>query len=205
MKHACETRRRWLQKDHRNSVLAFMAFDTYYTRCLPNQKRDIWAFIKSRYYNAFLKWADYVIENQISASRQYLDYLIENQIPIDNWTKDYNLEKFNKTFILKESPESGIIRSIEYLEKWAEYNQMPMTEFFVSEHPNNIIHQFKMGRMSPWFLFCSSIGMKWVVSLNPMHYKALEDFLNVDLWNRKIALRSAEIKELKKILEDSGL
>ena len=203
--HACEPRRRWLNKDHQNSRLAFMAFDTFFQKMVPNQKRDFQAFIKSPYYNGFIKWADFVIANDVGMSKQYLNYLIENTVPLDKWDKDFILEKFIKSFILKEDPESAVIRTIEFLGKWSEYNQKHIADFFVEEQSNKIILQFRLGKLSPWFLFISDVAQKWFDSLNEDQLMAMHKFIDPKIWRRKIALYNKEVKVLKLILKDFSL
>lgn len=203
--HACEPRRRWLNKDHQNSILAFAAFDLFFQKMAPNQKRDFQTFIKSNYYSGFIKWADFVIANDVSMSKQYLNYLIDNQIPLDKWDKDFNLEKFIKSYVMKESPESGVARSVEYLEKWSVYNQKSLKEFFVEEQSNKIILQFKLGKLSPWFLFVSDVASQWFESLNDDQQMAMQKIIDPKIWIRKVALHRDDVKELKRILQESSL
>ncbi len=203
--HACEPRRRWLNKDHQNSILAFMAFDMFFQKMAPNQKRDFQAFIKSPYYNGFMKWADFVIANDVGMSKQYLNYLIENAVPLNKWNSDFVLEKFISSFVLKENPESAVIRTIEFLNKWSEYNQKPMANFFVEEHSNKIILQFKLGKLSPWFLFVSDVAQQWFDSLNEDQLMAMQRFIDPNIWKRKVALYNKEVMELKSILQKFSL
>jgi hypothetical protein len=203
--HACEPRRRWLNKDHQNSILAFAAFDLFFQKMVPNQKRDFQTFTKSPYYSGFIRWADFVIANDVGMSKQYLNYLIENQIPLDKWDRDFNLEKFIRSHIMKESPESAVMRTIEYLGKWSEYNQKPLKDFFVEEQSNKIILQFKLGKLSPWFLFISDVASQWFDSLNEDQLMAIQKFIDPMIWKRKVAFYEKEAKDLKKILQECSL
>ena len=60
LSHICETKSRWLNKDQQSNRIAFQVFTIFYAKHTSSKHPKTYLeFIKSPYYMAFIKFANY--------------------------------------------------------------------------------------------------------------------------------------------------
>jgi hypothetical protein len=64
---------------------------------------------------------------------------------------------------------------------------------------NRICHAITLGKLSPWMLYCSDSGSRFLETLNPDHAKIVIDYINPEQW----ALKFHREPELKKQITDT--
>ena len=87
--HMCEPKRRYLQKDEKWVVNAFMVFQRFYQIHQHNSKLKTYdEFVKSAYYNAFVKFGRFIMHINPLYPEKYIDFVLRSKIKLDHWARD---------------------------------------------------------------------------------------------------------------------
>ena len=81
--HMCEPKRRYLQRDEKWVVNAFMVFQRFYQIHQHNSKTKTYDdFVKSPYYNAFVKFGRYIMHINPLYPTKYIDYVLQSKVKL---------------------------------------------------------------------------------------------------------------------------
>ena len=83
------TKRRYLQRDEKWVVNAFMVFQRFYQIHQHNSKPKTYDdFVKSSYYNAFVKFGRFIMHINPLYPDKYIDYVLQSKVKLDHWARD---------------------------------------------------------------------------------------------------------------------
>lgn len=205
VKHLCENKQRWLNKDLQGNRLGFQSWMQFYKKNTSSKKNKTYEeFIRSAYYSAFVKFGNYCVDvNVINVSR-YADWLLKNQISIDTWTKDTNYTKFLIEYIRSEDPLDAIARSIQTTIDLAQIEQIQSKDYLRYGNVNKICYEITKGKINPWILYQSESGLKFLDNLNESHVDMIIDYINPELWKIKFNREPENVRTVKEILNAGG-
>ena len=205
LSHICETKHRWLDKDKQGNRLGFLSFLQFYQKHTINKKQKSYEdFIRSPYYTAFVKFGNYCVGvNCINVSR-YTDWLLTENIKLDTWCKDINYTQFLIYYVRNEDAWDAVTRTIEYCMELAGDESIQYQDCFRYANPNKICHAITTGKVSPWTLYQSESGVKFLDNLDNTQVKMVIDYINPELWAIKFKKESDEVSKIKKLMQDAG-
>lgn len=204
LKHLCETKRRWQDKDKHGNRIGHAAFMQFYNKHSRKSKKDYMDFAKSAYYTAFVKFGNYCVEAQVLNPGRYADWLLKEKISIDNWNRDTNYTRFIMDFLKAEDPLDAIARSIETCIVLAEGDKIPTKDTLRYGNRNKICFEITKGKISPWMLYHSTSGLEFLGSLDPTQEKMIFDYINPEQWAIKFKRSTNIINEVKELLKAAG-
>lgn len=204
-KHICEYKQRWLNKDLKGNRIGFQAWLQFYKKNTSAKKQKTYEdFIKSAYYTAFVKFGSYCADiNAINISR-FTDWLLKNQIKIDTWCSDSVYTKYLIEYIKTEDPLDATARSVEATISLAEVEKISPKDVFRYGNPNRICYAITTGKISPWVLFQSESGVRFLETLNPDHVNMIIDYINPEQWALKFHREPENVRTVKEILTHGG-
>jgi hypothetical protein len=205
LKHICEYKHRWLEKDRQGNRIGFQAFIQFYKKnSAAKKERTYEEFIKSAYYIAFVKFGSYCVDiNAINVPR-FLDWLNKNQIKIDTWTSDSVYTKFLQEYLRNEDPMDAIARSVETSINLAEREKILTKDYLRYGNSNNICYAITTGKISPWMLYHSESGKQFLNKLDETQVKMVIDYIDPELWAIKFKRSTDDVNEVKKLLDTAG-
>ena len=205
LKHICEYKHRWLEKDRPGSRLAFQAWLEFYKKNSASKKHKTFEeFIKSPYYTAFIKFGTYCVEiNALNVAR-YAEWLVKNQIKIDTWNTDSVYNRYLVEYLRTEDALDAIHRSVETTMKLAEYEKIQSRDYLRYGNINKICHAIASGKISPWLLFQSKSGVEFMDKLEPGQVKMIIDYVDPEKWALKFHREPDVVKTVKEILTTGG-
>ena len=205
LKHICEYKHRWLEKDRPGSRLAFQAWLEFYKKNSASKKHKTFEeFIKSPYYTAFIKFGTYCVEiNALNVAR-YAEWLVKNQIKIDTWNTDSVYNRYLVEYLRTEDALDAIHRSVETTMKLAEYEKIQSRDYLRYGNINKICHAIASGKISPWLLFQSKSGVEFMDKLDPSQVKMIIDYVDPEKWALKFHREPDVVKTVKEILTTGG-
>jgi hypothetical protein len=205
VKHLCENKQRWLNKDLQGNRLGFQSWLQFYKKNTASKKNKTYEeFIRSAYYSAFVKFGNYCADvNVINVSR-YADWLLKNQISIDTWTKDTNYTKFLIEYLRVEDPLDAIARSIQITIDLAQIEQIQSKDYLRYGNTNKICYEITKGKISPWILYQSESGLKFLDNLTASHVAMIMDYINPEQWALKFHREPENVNTVKEILKAGG-
>lgn len=155
--HSCEKKRRWFSQDEPHVRLAFMAWTRFYelnSRLRKDGARKSFKeFINSKYYLAFVRFGKHMVDLNAITPASFIDYVIKNNLPVDKWTHDIVYERYLKQYLINETPEQALSRTIEVMKDWSINNDEEWKDFFRKISPTLAAAWVKSGKISPWVLY----------------------------------------------------
>ena len=205
LKHICEYKHRWTERDKQSSRIGFQAWLQFYKKNSVSKKnRTFEEFIKSAYYIAFVKFGAYCVGiNAINISR-YIDWLLRDQIKIDNWCQDSVYSKFLCDYLRTENSLDAIARSIETTIQVASDERLQSHDYIRYGNVNKICYAVTTGKISPWMLYMSESGVKFLSELSADRVKMIGDYINMEQWAIKFKREPEVVKQVKELLDAAG-
>lgn len=205
MKHLCEYKHRWMNKDAHGNRIGFQAWMWFYTKNSPNTKKRTYTdFIKSSYYTAFVKFGNYCVDvNAINISR-YVDWLLKNQISIDSWNTDISYTKFIISHLKDEDPLDAIARSIETTIGLAETEKIQTKDCLRYGNKNRVCYAITAGKISPWMLYQSESGKEFLDKLDESQVKLIIDYIQPEQWAIKFKRDENIVPQVQELLAAGG-
>jgi len=205
MKHICENKRRWQDKDLPGNRIGFQCWLQFYVKnTATKKKRTYLDFIKSSYYLVFVKFGHYCISINALNIMRYADWLLKNNIKIDSWCSDTNYNKFLIDYLKNEDPLDAIARSIETTIALAKEEGIQSKDYLRYGNRNKICHAITNGKISPWMLYQSESGVGLLESLDVTQQKMILDYINPEQWAIKFRRNIDGVKQVKELLHHGG-
>jgi hypothetical protein len=205
LKHICEYKHRWLEKDRPANRLAFQAWLQFYQKNSASKKQRTYEeFIKSAYYTAFSKFGSYCVDVNVLNVGRFADWLVKNQIKIDTWTQDTHYTKYLIEYLRTEDPLDAIHRSVETTIELAEKETIQSRDYLRFGNSNKICYAITVGKISPWMLFQSKSGLELMERLDPTQIKMIFDYIDPEKWALKFHREPENVRTVKEILHAGG-
>lgn len=205
LKHMCQYKHRWLEKDNHSNRIGFQVWLDFYKKHSMNKKQKTYEeFIKSVYYNAFVKFGTYCVDAMVINVVRYADWLIKNKVNIDTWNSDSIYTKFLIEFLLVEDPLDAIARSIESTIHLSERDGILSQDIFRFGNKNRICYEISKGKISPWILYHSQSGREFLEKLDETQIKIVIDYINPEKWALKNLKNTESVKEVQSLLKIAG-
>lgn len=203
--HVCEKKRRWQQRDDHQVKVAFLAWLKFMEYARRKKTPTYEDFMNSPLYNQLVRFANHMHHIGVIKPDNYIAYLIKHNIKMADWTKDFSYESYMAELIARETPEQAVERGIKLAEKWAEENEQEITNFFDNISPNRALHWIMMGKLSPWYIFCSSKSINFLSRLNEEQSELINKYIDRGQWKVRIKKHKSEFNRLSQIMEENGL
>lgn len=204
LKHVCETKRRYQNRDTQSVRIGFAAFAEFYSRNGNRKKKDFMDFIKSAYYTGFVKFGNYCVDVNVLNTNRYIDWLLDNQIKLDSWNKDSIYTKFIIEYYKTEDPYDAIARSIETTMELSNQEQIEHKDVFRYGNVHKICFQITKGKISPWLLYQSISGLEFIEKLDVTQQKMILDYINPEQWALNFRKYRDIVPDIKKLLQQGG-
>ncbi len=204
LRHMCETKRRYEDRDKTGNRIGFSAWSQFMNKQTRKKKNDYMDFAKSPYYGAFVKFGNYCVDAKVLNPSRYLDWLLKENIGLDTWNRDSNYTKFILDYIRSEDPLDAIARSIETTVVLAELDKIQTKDVLRYGNHNRICYEITKGKISPWMLYHSESGMKFIEDLDATQQKMIIDYIDPEKWAIKFKRSANIITQVKELLKAAG-
>ena len=205
--HVCEPKRRWLQKDDKPTQVGFYAFQRFYKLSAGHKKDKTYEdFVKSSFYNAFVKFGSFINNVRPLYPEKYIDYVVTSGVKLDHWARDELYEKYVLEFILKEDVHTALERSVQTMIEWAEENKpAPWNHYFQHISTNRAVWHIKDGKISPWLILNCESGKALLNSFNDEQLEMVYHVINPQHWAMRFKRLPNDVQLVKDIAKESNL
>lgn len=205
LKHICEYKHRWLERDRPGNRIGLHAWLQFYERNSASKKQRTYEeFIKSAYYTAFVKFGNYCVDANVLNVSRFVDWLLKQQINIDTWNTDSTYTKFLIEFMREEDPFDAIARSIETTIQLGQSEDIQGKDCLRYCNKNKICYAITIGKISPWLLYQSDSGKAFLDKLDATQVKIVFDYINPELWAIRFHKNPTMAQEVKTLLKTGG-
>ena len=112
--------------------------------------------------------------------------------------------KYLIEYLRIEDPLDAIARSVQTTMDLAEKEGIVPKDYLCYGNPNKICHSITNGKISPWMLYHSDSGIKFLDCLNESQVKMVIDYINPELWKIKFNREPENVKQVKELLNAGG-
>jgi hypothetical protein len=206
LSHLCEKKQRWLNRDHAGNRIGFQCWVQFYSKhsTSKTKNRSYEEFIYSPYYIAFVKFGSYCVDVKAVHIPRYVDWLLQQQIKLDDWTSDRVYNRFLCEYLRVEDPFDAIYRGVEYCTTLSEIDEIKPNDVFRYSNSNRVCHGITMGKISPWMLYQSDSGIRFLETLNPDQVTMIAEYINYELWALKFHREPELTKQIRDTLTLAG-
>ena len=205
--HMCESKRRWVQKDEAHVRLGQQAYIIFFKETQPNSDKLKYAdFVKSNYYNAFVKFGKFLVDYRVVNTKKYMNYIIKSKFKLDRWcTEKYYLD-WLAGYLKTEHWEDALSRSLETVDKWSDEagENILSKSYFIGCNPNKICQDIINGRISCWIIFNTDTGKDFLSKLNEEQIQLVYEYIDPDYWRQYFIKYNKESKIVKETLKEVG-
>ena len=203
--HMCEPKRRRLDRSERGVELGFQSYLRFYEIAQAGKKVKTYdEFCESPYYRAFVKFGRYCVATRSVNPRQFTEWLLKNNKKIDNWASDKVYTEYLLDYLKVEAVDDALARSVEYSIDWSEKNSAPAHDCLRYGSTNVLCYAITAGRVSPWVIYNSESGQKFLSELNSEQVAMIWPYIDSDVWQKRFADRPEDVEYAKQILKTAG-
>ena len=203
--HLCEPKKRYKEQHEAGPRLGLGAYLKFYemTQGSSNPK-TFDDFAASPYYRAFVKFGQYCVSIRAVNPIRFTEWLLKNNKKIDHWCRDSVYSEYLLEYIRVESVNDALTRAIEYSINWAESHQHPSHDCLRYGSTNMMVHAVTTGRISPWVIYNSESGQKFLSELTPEQVAIVWPYIDSDVWQKKFRAYPADQEYATEILRQAG-
>jgi hypothetical protein len=204
--HLCEQKRRWSERDNPANRIAFQSWLKFYRQIQPSKKAKAYTdFISNAYYTGFVKFGLYCVEVGVVNPLAYCDWLLKEHIALDNWNSDKNYTRYLIDYLKSEDAMDAVKRSVDAMLDLAQAENIQLTDVFKFINPNKICQRIINGKISPWILYQSRSGTKFLMNLNDDQRGLIYQYIDPERWNIKFRRDADETSMINSVIEQIGL
>jgi len=198
MKHHCEPKRRTQEL---MSPLGQAAYSYYreWMRLKKYSQPSSVAFMESRYYRAFINFAELVKDANIANPEKYISLMIEADILPILWCREQCYSVYLEWVDKMADPMDEVSSTINYLLDLSEKEGVEFKQIFQHLGAARIISLVRQRRLSPWFLFCSKRFGVLLKTLDKHQLSAFNTIVNSSYWAKKFEENKNIIKDINQI------
>jgi hypothetical protein len=203
--HMCEPKRRQQQRDEPGPRLGFQAYIRFYESMAGsarNKTHD--TFCESSYYRAFVKFGHYCVNTRVINPDRFMAWLLKHNRKIDHWCSDKVYTEYLVDHLKVEAVDDALARAIEFGIDWAEKNASPAHDCMRYGNGNVLCHAVTAGRISPWVIYNSESGQKFLSELDATQVAMIWPYIDSDAWQKRFQDRPQDQAYAKNILKQAG-
>jgi hypothetical protein len=202
----CEPKRRWLQKDEKRVTIGFYAFQRFYKLSAGHKKDKTYDdFVKSSFYNAFVKFGSFVNNVRPLYPEKYIDYVVTSSVKLDHWCREEMYEKYAVDLIRKEGVETALERSINTMSEWADKHDSVYNHYFHYVSLNKLTWDIKDGKISPWLVLNCASGKQALGKLNDEQLNMLTNVLDPQHWALRFKRQTSDVELVKQVVKEASI
>jgi hypothetical protein len=203
--HMCEPKRRRLQRGDRGVQLALQAYVRFYETMQGSAKNKTFDdFETSSYYRAFVKFGHYCVNTRVINPERFMAWLLKQQKKIDRWCSDQVYTEYLVNYLTLEAVDDALARAMEYGLDWADKTGNPAHDCLRYGNANAICHAITAGRISPWVIYNSESGQKFLSDLSSDQVSIIWIYIDSDVWQKKFQTYPADQEYSKEMLKQAG-
>lgn len=204
MRHHCEQKRR-AEEIRSPAGQAGLIFYNQWLKLKKFKSQEPEAFMSSKYYRAFLKFAMMVPIAGISKPERYVQLMVDGGITPDLWCRDACYKIYLDWMDKQEDPLEQVGSSIMALMDIAEKEDIDYKTVIEHLGSQKILSLITQRKLSPWFLLHSPVFQKFLKSLPKDELKNFDKAINIGAWVDRLQEKQHLRADIKQIIQEVGL
>jgi hypothetical protein len=173
-----------------------------YKRSVPR----IESFMVSRYYGAFIKFAQYIKEVNLPDVESFIQMMIEKDLTPHLWTNDKVYVQYLEFLDRRTSPIKHASFTTTALLRIADDHNIDVSEVFTVLMPGDILQMIRTRQLSPWILLVSGKFKQHVLTKwSPEEQNLLENLIRPVYWKQKFDKNPEIVKYMKEFTKELNI
>jgi hypothetical protein len=200
--HTCQARDRVSVRTTRPVQLGFRAFQEFYQHSFKTTK-TIEEFERSSYYSAFVNFGRFCQQVRVLDLAKFVQYNLTRRVRIDHWCNDRLYNDFVVYFVLGETAVDGLARTVDYAIGFCDANDIAVADY-LRLSPNRLVQHIQSGRLSPWVIYNSDLGMTFLENINSQQQSVIWPLINPVIWERRLKLFRPDCEYIRSMTQRLG-
>lgn len=205
LKHKCEQMKRYDLFKKPSGMVAYLTFNQW-RKIQSYPSVNVETFTASRYFNAFIKFAEFSKQQQIPDKIGYISLMVKRGLLPFHWSDhdvyDFYLETFDKEYTV----DNKIDITIETLRDLSRDAGCEIKDVFDNVTPITILKYITARRLSPWLLLVSEKFMRFMLlKTNKEERLLFNTFIDVPHWKQHFIDNPDKVQEIKNINKQLGI
>jgi hypothetical protein len=107
-------------------------------------------------------------------------------------------------YLKLENVNDALARAIEFSMDWSEKSGHPAQDCLRYSNSNAMAYAVTTGRISPWVLYNSESGLKFLSELDATQVAMVWPYIDSEIWTKKFADYMADQEYARDILKKAG-
>ena len=204
--HMCVKKRRWADKDLSHTRLGHRAFQMFYEMNTSATKpKSVEDFIRSQYYEAFVKFGRACKLNDWLDPEKYTEWLIKTGVKLKDWGSDKQYEKYLREYLKKEPGLKALERTIIYLATWSNETSNAWQDYFCEVSTPRAVYDIRSAKISPWVLYLSNTGDQLLTRLSSEQVDMIKELIDPPFWMKVFETNKEEVDTIKQACKDANI
>lgn len=205
LKHKCEKMKRYDLFKKPTGMIAYLTFNQW-RKIQVYPSVNVETFTSSRYFHAFIKFAEFSRHQQIPDKIGYISLMVKKGLLPFYWSDpdvyDFYIETFDKEYTV----DNKIDISIETLQELSRDANCKLDNIFNNITPITILKYITARRLSPWLLLPSNKFMDFMrYKTNKEERLLFSAFIDVSQWKNYFIDNPEKVQEIKNINKQLGI
>jgi hypothetical protein len=205
--HVCEQRRR---QQLLLSPVGQAAYGYYraWMRARRFKDQSSAAFMESRYFRMFLKFAEWAAATKLAQPERYIELMVARELQPALWCRPETYRLYVSWLEEHRDPVEQVKETLGVIKRLAEQEGVPPGKLLEHLGSQRVLGLIAQHQLSPWFLLHSSTFKQLVEQLSPEERLVFTRALNAEVWQQRFkALPNikATREQLKQLIREEGL
>lgn len=162
-------------------------------------------FVKSPYYNAFVKFGSYISNVNPLYTDHYIDWVIRSGTKLDHWCKDALYERYVLELIHTEPVEVAVERSVKHMQEWATSAASEWNLYFSTVSSSRAMFDIKDGKVSPWLVLNCASGKKLLSRMDDSQLNAIAAVIDPQVWVKRFRSNKEDMELIRAVVKEGNL
>ena len=162
-------------------------------------------FVKSPYYNAFVKFGSFMSNVNPLYPDKYIDWIIKSEVKLDKWCVEALYDKYVVDLIKTEQVEAAVERSINTMVAWGEKHSAGWNHYFSYANVNKIVYDIRDGKVSPWVMLNSDNGIRALQNMNDEQLQIIAPMVDIEFWSEHFRKNKTDVEFAKKVIKEAQI
>lgn len=207
--HSCEPRRRSESQYNPDVKLGYASYLLFNSSTAPKNSslkpKTYQEFCSSRHYTEFVRFGNWLIEQQVQEVETYVKWLLKQKIQFAQWSDVILYNNFLGELLQDETPEMGLQRSLRTVQKWTEEQGESIQNFWKKVNSNQATLWIIQGKISPWMLYNCNSAVEFLERCNIEQLSLIQTIAPVKKWKVRLLRHKQEADLIKSVLTEAGM
>jgi hypothetical protein len=195
-----------MQRDEKRVQNGFYVYNRFY-KITQNAKKEktYEEFVKSPYYNAFVKFGSFMSNVNPLYPDKYIDWIIRSEVKLDKWCVEALYDKYVVDLIKSEPADTAFERSVNTMITWGTKHSAGWNHYFSYANVNKIVYDIRDGKVSPWILLNSDNGVRALQNMNDEQLQIIAPMVDIEFWSEHFRKHKSDLEFVKNLIKEAKL